>query len=152
MGLTVSNQAAYIYNLYALQSSDTYKNNTVDESEVSSETYGISNLANAIDAMEEAYSVDLNSIGNVDSYVNTLYQTSQIDIYSELSEASENALLDLLTDDDSLSDIYTLIAPDAEANAAFLESIVDAASSDVISSYDAYMDDTQSSSLLDVSV
>lgn len=165
MGLTVSNQAVNTYTQYVLQNSDTYKNNSVDESEISSEAYGISNLTNAIDAMENAFSVDLNSVGNVDSYVNTLYEVSQTDVYDLLSDNSDSSALDLLSgdDDDSLSDIYSLIAPDTEASAAFLESVAanataeddsssDAESSSDTTSYNTYLSGTQTSSLLDVSV
>jgi hypothetical protein len=47
MGLTVSNEAVNAYAQYVLQNSETYKNNAVNESEVFSETYNISNLTNA---------------------------------------------------------------------------------------------------------
>jgi hypothetical protein len=124
MSLTVSNQASNLYQQYAMQNSDTYKNNAVDPSAVSKEDYDVSNMANAMDALESADQVDLYSVGNVDSYASNLYQVSQLSDYSTLTaNQTVSELLPGSSGDSSLSKIYSLIAPDQQATSEFLQSV-----------------------------
>lgn len=173
MSLTVTNQAADLYNQYKLQNSETYKNNAVDASAISKENYNVSNITNAMDALVSTDKVDLNSVGNIGSYASSQYEVSQLANYDTLS-AKNNNIADFLPgsgSDDSLTNVYNLIAPNKTANAEFLQGVVQKAEAKAIAdnqssvstkttetdssrvdSYSQYLSGTAAGSLLDTSV
>ncbi len=159
MGLTVSNQAANLYQQYALQSSDAYKNNALDSSAVSKEAYNVSNLEGALDALAGTDQVDLYSVGTADSYAKGLYTLSQLSEYDSLTSGS--SALELLngSSTDSLNEMYGLIAPDQEETSEFLQGVIEQAEADAtvqtdaaVESYKQYLNTGGTGNLLDASL
>ena len=109
MSITVSSQAQYMYDTYALTNSDTYKKNGIDSSTVSKEEYNVSNLTNALDALDKADSVNFSSIGNIDSYAKNAFKLSQLDSYDTLSDTSTTSISDLISGNSGSGDIYKII-------------------------------------------
>lgn len=138
MSISVTAQAQNMYNAYALTNSDSYKENEIDSSAVSKEKYNVSNITNALDALEKADSVSFESIGNIDSYAKNTYQLSQLDSYSKLSDTSGTSVVDLLSGKTDSNDIYKLIASSNTLTSDELESLMK--SDDSLSSqYSTYL-------------
>ncbi len=143
MSITVTNQAQNMYNAYALTNSDTYKENEIDSSVVSKEKYNISNLTNALDAMDKADSVSFESIGNIDSYAKNTYKLSQLDSYEKLSDTSSDNITDLLSGKAGSNDIYKLIEDRNTLTTDEIESLIGTDGS-TSSQYSKYLSDNGS--------
>lgn len=109
MGLSVSSQAQYLYNLSKFTASSTYQDNYIDSSAVSSENYNVSNITNALDSLEKSDSESFDSIGNVNTYAKNSYTLSQLNNYNTLTSSSDSGEIRLLNGEAGANDIYNLM-------------------------------------------
>jgi hypothetical protein len=114
MGFTVSSAASLYFNMYSLNNSDTYKDNTVDSSSVSKEKYKVSNLTNAFDALSNVDTANFSSISNVNSFARNTFKGSQLSNYDTLSNSTsiKNAK-NLLSNKTDFSDLYHTLGSSA---------------------------------------
>lgn len=156
MGLTVSSMASDYYSLYALQNSDSYEKNKVDESEVSANIYNISSLTNALDDLNNAGTMDYCTIGNVSSYAKNSMKLSQSSVYKELSDSADTGISSLLTNSTDTSSIYSNLSTLSTLTSDYLESISETVdttqTSSYISSYESYLQNNSAGSILNIKV
>jgi hypothetical protein len=138
MSLTISNQAQYLYNNYTYSNSGNYKKNEVDSSTVSKEKYDVSNLTNALDAMDKTDSANLNAIGDINTYVQNAYNLSQLDSNETLSDSSSSDITRLISGSAGSDDIYSLIEYGNTLEADQVKSLVGGSTSKV-SAYSTYL-------------
>lgn len=143
MSITVSAQAQNMYNAYALSNSDAYKENEIDSSTVSKEKYNVSNLTNALDALEKTDSVGFASVGNVDTYSKNVFFKSQLDNYDKLSDTDTTSISDLISGKTDVNDIYKLLADQNTLSSDKIKSLMDADTS-TGAKYSAYLNDSGS--------
>ena len=144
MSLTVSASSQYLYDAYILANSGTYREYAVDSSTVLKEKYNVSNYTNALEALNNADSVSIASITNVDSYVKSTYKLSQLDSYEALSGFSSSGITSLLTGEAGADDIYSLIGAEKEITADTVISSLSSTSSGTVSGYSAYLSESGS--------
>ncbi|MEA4894798.1 MAG: hypothetical protein VB064_06010 [Oscillospiraceae bacterium] len=147
MSLTVSAQSQYLYSNYIFTNNDTYKEYSADASSILQKDFNISNLTNALVALSSGDSVDVSSIGSVDSYVKDLYALSQLDSYQSLSSASSE-ISSQLYGEAGAEDIYALIAAENDISADTVISSTSGTSSGTVSAYSTYL--SESGSLLNL--
>lgn len=150
MSLTVSANSQYLYNTYILANSDTYKEYAVDSSAVLKEKYNVSNYTNALEALNNADSVSIASITNIDSYVKSSYKLSQLDSYETLSSSVATGITSLLTGEASADDIYSLIGAENVISADTVISSLSGTNSGTASGYSTYL--SESGSILNLLV
>jgi hypothetical protein len=84
MGMTVDSLAQSYYNQYNFLNSQTNQKNTVDPSSVSENDYGVSNLSNALNVLNDTESANPIST-NLDKFVENSYELSQLPEYNTLN-------------------------------------------------------------------
>lgn len=150
MSFTVSGQSQLLLNTYNFANSKTYKENAIDASAVSKDSYNVSNLQNALDALVDTDSVNIDAISNINTYVKDAYKLSQTDNYESLSSSSSSSIARLLSGEASVDDINALIGAEKEITADSVISSITATGSSTIASYSAYVN--QSGSILNLLV
>lgn len=130
MSLTVSNLSKAYYNIYALTSSDTYKDNEVNSSEVSQSKYNVSDINNALDML--SVESNFSTLGSVSSYATDMYKLSQVDATS--SSDSTSSLLSLLSGDTDFTNMYSII----DTSGSNTEKLEDALGTSISSAISAY--------------
>jgi|GEM_PF-6412346 len=143
MSLTVGGEASYLYGQYALQSSDAYQENKIDESTFSKEKYNASNLQNALDSLSGTNSVDLISVGNVSAYAENKIMLSQLDCYNTLKTDSMTTTTELLSGTADPGDVYTLLSKNSELSSDVLSGVEKSLSTSA-STYSAYLSEAGS--------
>jgi len=102
------------------------------------EKYNVSDISNALDALEKTDSVSFESIGNVDSYAKNAYKLSQLDDYDKLSDTSSSSISDLISGKTDTNDIYKLLADKNTLSTDEIQSLLESGSS-ASSQYSTYL-------------
>lgn len=90
MSMTIGSIASNYYSMYTVMSN--LKNTTYDEQkqEVLEGKYGISDLNNVLDSLSSSDNTSFQSVENIFNYSKSLYQLSQLELYSTLSEEDDS--------------------------------------------------------------
>lgn len=134
MGITVDNEAKYLCSQYALQSSA-----KIDESSVSKEKYNVANMTNALDSLKKTDSVNIMSVGDINTYAENELRLSQMDNYDTLEALTTTTTTSLLSGKASLDNIYGLLAKGTEFSPDKQESIEKSAETSNESEYNSYL-------------
>lgn len=145
MGMTISSMATNYYNVYKLMSNIQNSTDSVDTQDFLEENYGISDLSSALSAASSSDDTSFESLENIFNHSKSLYQLSQLEIYSTLSESeSDNEELDFSSVTTARSAAqYILKSQEAEDSYSTI--------ADKISKYKSYLTDS-SNSVLDLFV
>lgn len=163
MSLTLGNYAASYYNTYSFKNSSTYTQNKVDSSEISKDTYNVSNLTNALDAVDNGTLNSFASVTNVGIYSQNVFKVSQLSEYNDVKDkiSDNDGLINLLSGSTDLSSMYNLLGSQSKINAENTKKIIqqaeekpdttDTDSNETnVNSYSGYLNRSSSGSLLDV--
>ena len=153
MGMTISDQASYEYNLYKYQNSSAAKSSTVDSSAVSKKYYNISNISNAIDALNGISSQNGYSIGNLNTYAVGLIQGSQLSDYSTIKGNLKSSVqTELLSGSTDLSSLYSTLGFNASSTKDYLSILnsgtFSGSSASAVDNYKKYLSSSTETSLL----
>lgn len=146
MSLTISNQAQYLYNNYTYTNSDNYKKSAVDSSSVSKDTYDAADLTSALNAVDKTDSANLDSISDINTYVQNVYTSSQLDSSETPSDPSSSDITRLISGTAGSDDIYSLIQYGNFLETEQAKSLAGSSTSKV-SAYNTYLN--QSGNIID---
>jgi hypothetical protein len=122
MSLTVAGQASYYYNMYLFSNSNA-DSGMQDESEISKEYYGVSDVTDTLAALKNVDSVSFGSISNLNQTVGSMVQANQIQDYDTYRQAVENSSdSKLLSGNTDLSALCGITSVSSEAGIEASES------------------------------
>lgn len=154
MSLTVYTQSTFYYNSYVLTGSERYRSNAVDSTKISEDSYNISDMTNALEALDTGDTVDFNFLGNISSYAKNLYSISQWNFFDGLS-SSNTKVGDILANDTDLSGIYSMMGSNNLISKQYYTYILDNTDADTAedigSRYSDYLSGKISGNVLDAS-
>lgn len=154
MGMTVSNQASYLYSLYQYENSPSAQSSSVDPSEVSKQQYNISNLSNAVDALNSVTSRNGYSIGSVSACAADLIQQSQLSDYSTIKDTLKSSVqTGILSGSTDLSALYSTLGFNPESTRDYLKILSSGdtssgSSGNAVNDYRSYLSSSTETSLL----
>jgi len=154
MSLTVYTQSTFYYNSYALINSETYQENAVDSTKISENSYNISNMTNALEALNTGDTVNFNFLGNIKSYAKNLYIMSQLNFFDNLN-SSNTKISNILSNDMDLSGMYSMMGSKNLISKQYYDYILEntetETTKDISSSYSDYLSGNMSGNVLDTS-
>lgn len=151
MSLTVFDEARNYYNMYSFQNSDAYQNYAANSPSVTQNNYNVSNLTDALNAVNNADTADFSSILNVDSFAKNSYEISQLSDYGAFCNSSTN-LTSMLS---NTSDMNEILSSVSSVNTGLVKAAIESYLSTSGSTAQAYNDSLSadgSNSLLDMLV
>jgi len=169
VSMTVDSMAQSYYNQYTFSTSQTATQNAVDSSTISKSDFNISNLTNALDALDTTENVNPYTT-NLDQYVQSSFNESQLSQYSTLSSLASSTTSALNSSgslDNTVSmaymknklglssssfNIYSVLSPTSTAELDSLSTSASSkTSSDSVSAYQNFLSDNPIGTFLNTS-
>lgn len=154
MGMTVSNQASYLYSLYQYESSTAAQSSSVDLSAVSKQQYNISSLSNAVDALNGVSSQNGYSIGSASSAAAGLIQESQLSGYATIKDNLKSSVqTEIFSGNADLSSLYSTLGFNPVSTRDYLKILSggyasSGSSGNAVNDYKSYLSSSTETSLL----